>query len=223
MTKNIAIKDAIIMIGHADPETKIAGWLAIGGKVAEARKRFGVSRGRGNGERGITYRQWLDKEGIASAMSESSAAAAGQLFERRRDLNSRRREFKIPLTWTNPKELLRALDDVDAGREPAKYKTRKGLFDTTKDGDVKTWSDGQPGAFYSEGIAFSNMMTRLPRMNKADQLKAVGAFFGTSSHSIKATRLANSSIRVVHTLPKDAPVDRAVFDITIKFHKGAQA
>ena len=218
---NIAIKDAIMMIGHADPDTKIKGWLAIGQQVAEARKRFGIKQGNARGGKAQEYRDWLEKSGIKPAISDSSAVAAGKLFGRRKDLDSRRRLSKIPLTWTNPKELLRALDDVDAGRDPAKYKTRKGKLDTTKDGDIKLWSDGLPGAFYSEGLAFGNMLNRLPRMTKADQMKAVGAFFGTSTHTIKAERLADGSIRVFKTVNKDAPVERAKFDIKISFHKGA--
>jgi len=220
MTKNISIKDAIVMIGHADAETKIAGWLAIGQQVTEARNRFGIKRGRCN-EASKKYQAWLESEGIKPAISITSANAAARLFERKKSLDVRRRTSKIPLTWTNPIELLRALDDADAGRDPAKYKTRKGKLDTTKDGDIKLWSDGLPGAFYSEGLAFGNMLNRLPRMTKADQMKAVGAFFGTSTHTIKAERLADGSIRVFEKVNKDAPVERAKFDIKISFHNGA--
>lgn len=220
MTK-ITIKDAIVMIGHADPETKIAGWLAIGETVTEARKRFGITKGRCN-EASKNYQEWLVKSGIKPAISVCSANEAARLFSRKKDLDNRRRSSKIPLTWTNPKELLRALDDVEAGRDPAKHKTRKHTKDVDKDGQVKLWSDGRPGAFFSEGLAFGNMLGRLPNMTKSDQLKAVGAFFGDSSHMVKTARQADGSIRVYSVATKDSPVDRAKFDITITFHKGVE-
>ena len=80
---NIAIKEAIMMIGHADPDTKIKGWLVIGEVVTDARKRFGIGVGNRNNEAAAEYRSWLKKSGIQPAISDSSAARAGQLFEKR--------------------------------------------------------------------------------------------------------------------------------------------
>lgn len=226
MTKNISIKDAIVMIGHADPDTKIKGWLTIGENVSIARNKFGTGAGKRNNEGAAAYREWLNKSGIIPGVSVASANRAAVLFDKRRSLSALRRADKIPKTWTSPELLLRGLTYIDKGLDPAAEETRKrgtnhSVKDTTKDGDIKLWSDGLPGAFYSEGLAFGNMLNRLPRMTKADQMKAVGAFFGTSTHTIKAERLADGSIRVFEKVNKDAPVERAKFDIKISFHNGA--
>lgn len=223
MTK-IAIKDAIIMIGHADPETKIAGWLAIGETVAEARERFKIIRGNAKGGKAKEYQDWLVKQGITPRISAAAVAQSCKLFARKSDLDRNILRSKIPPKWTHPAELLKALRWIDQGLDPAvedsARRTKLYTKDVNKDGEIKLWSDGQSGSFYHDGIAFGNMMTRLPHMTKSDQLKAVGAFFGASSHTIKAERQADGSIRVFEKVTKNSQVDRAKFDITITFHKG---
>jgi hypothetical protein len=228
MANKITIRDAIVMIGHADPDTKIAGWLAIGEKVTEARERFEIISGNAKNGKAQGYRNWLKKEGIADAMSESSAARAAQLFDRRKDLASRRREAKIPKTWTNPAELLKALRWIDQGLDPKTEDSKRRSkaphnLDTTKNGDVKEWSDGKSASFFWDGAGFRNMMTRLPRFTKKEQLDAVRAFFGLETSGIlKVERNDDGSIHVYERHNPKAPVARARFDMTITFHEGAE-
>jgi len=228
MRNKIAIKDAIIMIGHADPDTKIAGWLAIGEKVAEAQQRFEIIQGNAKGDKAKLYRNWLKKEGIADAMSESSARRAAALFDRRKDLDVRRRTSKIPTTWTNPAELLKALRWIDQGLDPKTEDSKRRSkaphnLDTTKNGDVKEWSDGKSASFFWDGAGFRNMMTRLPRFTKKEQLDAVRAFFGLETSGIlKVERNDDGSIHVYERHNPKAPVARARFDMTITFHEGAE-
>lgn len=219
MIKKLSIKEALVMIGHGNADTKINGWLVIGEKVTEARGRFGIVDNRPKPEQAKKYKAWLEGEGVVPAISKSQASRAAALFKRQEEIIRLRRRNLIPEKWSNPSSLLEGMDWVKAGKDPIAEAERRRGREAPED-RAKLWSDGLPGAFFSEGVAFGNMMNRLPRMSKSDQLKAVGAFFGDSSHTIKCSRQPDGSIRVIEKSNENSPVDRAKFDITITFHKG---